>query len=315
MNPRRLALALASSAILLPLIACGASNPATTTPTSPASTLAGNWLLAGTLPVPYLAPLNNGSTGLTATFDTIGSEVTGIVIYQYPCASPQGLQAIASFGAVVTGAVASDGSFTLTTPAPLTGLVPELTFTLQGKLPSTAGGAWTGTGAYTLNTSSNLCAPSANAGSIPIAATSIPLLSGTYTGTATGALLPATPSVTISTALRQSAAETNSAGTSYTSNIPLSGNISITGSSCLTSGTPYEPTLPSPAASPLPAVTGFVEGNSINVLYQMNDSSILSLHGSISKSDASQIVASLATVHPGTCNTNAFWPPFTLTKQ
>ena len=316
MNPRRPALALASSAMLLPLIACGVSNtPTLTTSPSPAANLAGNWLLAGSLPV--TAGGFGGSSpasGMVATFDVVGTEVSGIVNYQTGCNS-QGFPTPSMFPAVVAGTVAADGSFTLSTPATPNGLVQVLALTIQGKLPASAGGAWSGTSNYTLSSAVGPCTSLPSTGSIPIAATSIPLLNGTYTGTTSGALLPPSPSLSISTTLRQSASVTTSAGTTYLSDILLSGSISVAGSSCLTSGTPYNRGSSIASPLPVPVYSGYVEGNTVNAMYQMNDNSIISLFGSISKTDASQIIGSLITVQAGTCNTNLFSTPVTLTKQ
>ena len=314
MNPRRLALALASSAILLPLIACGASSSLVTTPTSANTNLSGNWLLDGSLPISNafgLFPIfgtNAPTSGLAADVDIIGSNVTANVSVMYTCATSLGVNTTITTGGFVTGPIASDGTFVLTAPSN-----DALNLTLHGKVPSSARSSWSGDYSYSIATTYTPCT-SVVSRTGTIAAVSMPLINGTYHGSQS-TLGGSPPQISVTTTLKQSGTLATTTGSSYTSNIPLSGSVTITGSSCLTSGTPAT-TSPSPTfIFPSGVYSGTVEGNTVIALYQMNDNSLVALEGSINSTDSTKILARLVTLQPGTCNSSFNSGALTLTRQ
>jgi len=206
-----------------PLIGCG--NPIQTTAASTTAMptmLAGSWLLAGAMPTS--ASLNTSALSITATFDVHRSIVTGIVQVQVPCPTYGALGSPLA----VQGIVATDGSFTLTSVV-LGGLAQS--FTLQGNIPSVAGGAWSGNFSFT---NSNTTCPGTTNGAV--AATAIAPVTCTYLGTATlGSLLNGlVQSVPLNFALEQGGTP---AGSSVFSNLYLAGALTVSNSTCITSGT------------------------------------------------------------------------------
>jgi hypothetical protein len=238
--------------------------------------LAGNWLLAGAMPTGYsLAP---STLSVTATFDVNGSAVSGIVQVQVACPT------IGAIGSplILQGTVAADGSFTLNSVA-IAGVMQ--TFTLQGQVPSVAGGPWSGNFSFT--NSGNTCAGTTSG---PVTATSFPSVTGTYSATASlgNPLNNVLQSVGLKFALQQGATSTTS-GT-Y-SNLPLTGTLTVSNSTCITSGT----STGAPSG-------GFVEGAQIGVNFLMNDGSAVLLDGQVNSQTGSVISAILFTTKSGTCN-------------
>jgi len=273
------------------LAGCGAMPGAGGSGTKPVvnANLAGNWLLAGTLPIfgPGTQPT---TTGMAATIDVSTATATAIVSMQLPC-TQGGFSA--TEGTVVTGTIAADGSFSLVSPTGFAGG----SLTVQGNVPSTPGGPWSGSYVAT--------ATSCGVFSGTIAATTMPLLAGTFAGSAsleqTGSFT-GTP-VTVSANLFQGGYEPGVNSSIY-SNTVLTGTIAIAGSPCLTSGTSMGTSTPSA-----------VEGNTLLASYAMNDGSVLQMIGSITAADTTKLQVEFLSLTTGTCNTK-FLPGFTqLVKQ
>jgi hypothetical protein len=151
------------------LIGCGGgSTPAVV------STLAGNWLLVGPMPTneisfPPAPPLPSG-VRLAMTLDVAGDQVIAGAFGNNFCGTSQGLF---EFGAVATGILAKDGSFTATSPT--SALNDTVSIKGTGREP------WSGS--YTVSLGGpNAPACAANL-SGTFTATSFPLVNGIYVGT------------------------------------------------------------------------------------------------------------------------------------
>jgi len=263
-------------------------QPATTITGTSASSLSGNWLLAGALP---FSGGQLSGTSITATFDVIGGNVTGIVEVFASCTtSSTTASTIAPL--VVSGAVAADGSFTLTS-ATVSGVSSTASITLQGVVPTSAAGPWSGT--YNLTVLGNSCS------SGKITATAISPVTGTYSGSialnnqysSLSQLVPAKIS------LQQGGYPVVPGSTSpLYSNLFLSGTITLSNSSCVTSGT-------TTGAS----IQSFVEGSTVVANFVMNDGSTAFMVGQITTQDASSLSVELNTITPGTCAQLFFTSP------
>ena len=277
------------------LTGCAVLPPVALTSASPAS-LSGNWLLSGQLPAqPGIAvPVTLGGTqaqGLAATFDVTGTQVVGTLSYTQTCAGLTGFVSVTE--GIVTGAVAADGTFTLTTPAPTSGGTPT-SFRISGKVPSQPGGAWTGT--YTSTGGSTNCTAWPAAGTVN--AVVVPLLNGTYSGSATTTNGP----VTFTVVLKQGGTVTSVAGVSVATNSALAGTITVQGSPCFTSG-----------QTPATGFAGTVEGNTVVAEFTMNNGATVMMNGAITSADASTLGASFTSTS-GTCSPVLASGPVKLTK-
>jgi hypothetical protein len=276
---RAISFPLSVSLCIILICGCGSSpqsTTSTTTTSANASVLTGNWLLAGTMPPGYA--LTSTALSVTATFDVNGSAVSGIVQVAVPCVT------VGALGAplIVQGTVAADGSFTLNS-VPVAGLTQTRTFTLQGKVPSVAGGSWTGTFSFT-----NTGTACAGVTSGPVNAASVPSVTGAYAATASlgSPLNGLLQSVGLKFALQQGATLISNANT----NLPLTGSLTVSNSTCVTSGTTTGSQL-----------AGFVEGSQVGATFLMNDGSTVLMDGQIINTNGSVISAILFTTNPGTC--------------
>ena len=108
-----------------------------------ASNLAGNWLLAGTLPG---APFQTVTgTELSVTFSTVGDQIVGLGQFLVGCA-PAGATGLSPAGDgggfVASGTVAADGSFVAQSTGTTTDGVALPIVSISGTVPSTAGRSW-----------------------------------------------------------------------------------------------------------------------------------------------------------------------------
>ena len=274
----------------------GGTAPAAAVPATPSSNLSGNWLLAGSLPVFGPAVGGNAGFGLAADFNVIGNQVFGGLTSTGTC---PGGALVGSLG-FVSGTIAADGSFDLQTPALSSGTPPTTVVTIQGKVPDEAGAGWTGK--YTISNPSGAC-PNSLSGAVT--ATSIPLLSGTFTGTANlqvsgpfgsgSTPTPSTP-VPVTVTLQQSPGPGPGDTIPAEAGTLLTGSIALGGSSCLTSGTTNGAMLPSGTL-----ILSSVNGDSIAAVFAMNDGSTLQMSGSISALDGSSITVQFVSLSNGTC--------------
>ncbi len=124
---------------------CGTGVPvAVTPPVGAASTIAGNWLLYGAFPKAVESPTTQ--PGMAISFDAVGNNLVASAAISTTCGA-MGVSFGAQFGTAVIGTVASDGSFTVSTPN-LGGIANFTTLSVSGAVPTTAGASWSGT--YTL---------------------------------------------------------------------------------------------------------------------------------------------------------------------
>lgn len=178
-------LSLAACGAGLLLSGCGGGAPAV--PVTP-STLAGNWLIVGPMPTDGLeTPL---AFRLALTFDVIGNNLVAAGSGNDFC----GNNSESSFGfvSVATGTVANDGSFTLQTPASVSGL-PTTTVSIKGTIPTANDSPWPGS--YTASFATPFTPTCASGQAGTFTATSFPLVSGIYVGT--GSVQTVTSGVTM----------------------------------------------------------------------------------------------------------------------
>ncbi len=275
----------------------GGATPATAVTAEPSPQLLnGNWLLAGTLPV--FGPPGISGFGIAAAFNVVGDQITGGLTGAQQCGN---IGSSVTLG-TVTGTVAADGSFTLQTPARPTGPSP-LTVTITGKVPSAPGAGWSGR--YTITE------PSANTCPLPttgaVAATAIPLLSGTYQGTASflpsssgGTVnfgnLPSGTATPVSVTLQQQNQASANTAPQFGALYIVSGTIAVQDFPCASAGA-VGGTIPVTGS----LLSGSVIGNSFSANFQMSDGSTLVTAGSIAALDSSKIEVELHTRTAGNC--------------
>ena len=267
---------------------CGTGIPvAITPPVGSASNIAGNWLLYGAFP--KAVESSTTQPGMAISFDAAGNNLVASAAISTTCGA-MGLSFGARFGAAVTGTVASDGSFTVSTPN-LGGTTNFTTLSVSGKVPTTAGASWSGT--YTLVASDPVCSFHQN-GSFTAAA--VQDVTGTYAGTGTVLVssstgIPANAPVTVSVALQQGAPLYNPiAPTSTSSRVGVKGSIQISGFSCFSKGN-------SSTSTP-----SEVEGGPLSVNFVMDDGSTLMMVGSIDDVTSSRLDVDFFQVIGGSCS-------------
>lgn len=267
----------------------GTSSPGGTTqvPTAGASSLDGNWLLAGTLPQQQIVVGTPPPFGLAIDLNVSQNRVTGFASERVNCSAGMSL----SLGSI-SGTVASDGTFTLQSAEVINAAVPILTIT--GTAPATPGSGWEGS--FTLTEPSGITCSTPLTGQF--SAASIPLLSGTYTGTVPLMLsgIQSGSATPVSITLQQGGVPSSNSMGLFPGDLLLSGTIEFQGQGCLTSGTTAG------ALDPLGMPeTSSVQGDSIHASFLMNDGSTLIVSGSISALDSSKISVDFFTSVGGTC--------------
>ncbi len=290
---------LASAFMVTVLCGCGAipssSTPAVPTPANANRFLAGNWLLVGSLPVSTSTFGVVTSTALAVTFDVTGNAVTAGTDLETTgmCGSSS-----ASFGSTPTetGTVASDGTFSLSTPGSAT-IVPFSSLTLQGTVPASADAPWKGTYTYsTMNPSINNNPPCNVNRSGAFTATPVQDVTGTYSGSGSipGTAAGSTPApVSVSLSLQQG-------GTLYgpplvaavSSRLALSGSIQVQGLGCFTSGTTST------------VASSEVRGGSVVAIFVANDGTTASLTGNILDTGSMRLSINSVVVRGAQCNEN-----------
>ncbi len=230
------------------------------------------------------------------SFDVIGNNIIASADLQTTCGTSGGLGLTvgATFGAVLTGTIAPDGSFSLSSPVqnPLTNL------TVQGTVPGSAGASWMGKYSFSSTPPEPVSAPPCVITQTEtFIATPIGVVTGTYTGTSStftnlGNSTAATP-VTMSLTLQQGAMLYNplSAASVY-SQLALGGSVQLQGFPCFSKGT-TSTTLGSE-----------VEGSRLLVNFVMDDGSTVQLFGSILDIDSTRLSIDTLFVNGGQCNGN-----------
>jgi hypothetical protein len=281
MNLFRTLLSALSVLCLAALTSCGVSRPL--------SNLNGNWNLIGNA-------ATNQLPALSATILVANHQVNANLVGAFACSPNSG----SSLGGVLTGAVAADGSFTMTTvPESVT---PQTQITITGTVPANAAGNWSGT--YSIVNSSQGCGVS-QAGSFT--ATGIAPVDGTYSGIVSNS--PLGTGITVSTQISQlNVPVPNPFGASFAPILPLTGTIQVSGSTCFTQG--------STNAVGKVAVANQLIGSEVEIGYQMNDGSTLLIGGQLSDAAATVIggaAPAFLNVIGGKCGGDA--GTITLTRQ
>jgi hypothetical protein len=267
--------------LLLALSGCGSATSMATSTSRDENALTGNWLLTGSLPNfgPGVFPLPpSPSIGLALSLDVAGEQVIASDSMLYSCGSG----AVGGAGYLATAQIAADGSFTLQTPV-LSGLVPTVTFTVNGVVPQTAGGTWSGT----------YSATNANAGCSPLSgsftAVPIQLVTGTFAGSASLGTGSGGSPINLSVVLQQGSAGFVTTLNSVNSQNVLSGSITIQGTSCFTKGT-------------LSLGQGSVDGGFVQAQFAMDDGASLRVTGAIEDAAVSKIKLDNLLVVGGQCD-------------
>jgi len=266
---------------------CGTGVPVVVTPpVAPASKIAGNWLLFGAFPKAVESPTTQ--PGMAISFDAVGNNLVASAAISTTCGA-MGLSFGARFGAAVTGTVASDGSFTVSSLNP-GGTTNITTLSVSGNVPTTAGASWSGT--YALVASEPGCSFSQTG---LFTATAVQDVNGTYAGTGTvlvasGTAIPANTPVTVSVALQQGAPLYTPFGTTTSSRVGLKGSIQISGFSCFSKGNSS-----TSAASE-------VVGGPLSANFVMDDGSTLMMVGSIDDVATSRLDVDFFQVNGGSCS-------------
>ena len=282
----------ASSLMVVWLCGCGAS-PSSPVPVPVSSNhfLAGNWLLSGSLPV---AGFSTGSQpGLAVSFDVTGNAVTAGA--NLTTTSSCGTIGVA-YAASLTGTLASDGTFTLTSPGSAN-LVPLSALSVQGTVPASANAPWKGTYTFSSTTPSLNNNPACTVTqSAAVTATAVQDVTGTYSGSGT---FPATAAGTtaapfsVSLDLQQGATLYSVGGrTAVASRLALSGSLQAQGLGCFTSGT----------TSTL--ASSEVAGDRIEANFVASDGTTASLSGSIVDTGAMSLSIDSIAVRGTQCNEN-----------
>ncbi len=267
--------------LLLVLSGCGSVTSMATSAPQDENALTGNWLLTGSLPNagPGVFPFPpSPSFGLALSLDVVGEQVIASYSDLYTCGS----SGAGGAGYLATAQIAADGSFTLQTPV-FSGFVPTITFTVNGVVPQTAGGTWSGT----------YSATNANAGCSPVSGsfTAMPIqpVTGTFAGSASLGTVSNGSPVNLSVVLQQGSAGFVTAPNFVNSQNVLSGSITVQGTSCFTKGS-------------LSLGQGLVAGGFVQAQFAMDDGSRLDFTGAVEDTAVSKIKLNSFLVVGGQCD-------------
>ena len=290
MTRRRLWIGFNLSLVAGFLLGCGGGAPvASKVPVQPAQ-LAGNWLLVGKL---VAAPTAQSAPSVAVTIDVTGAVLTAAGKFNLPCSNDAGGLGGFGYGAALTGAVAPDGNFTITSPV-LTGAVSIPSVTLSGTVPQTTGGEWKGT--YTVKGGTALCTYSDSG-----AFTAAPIgdVAGTYAGAGNYDFFPVNSSHSTEQALSLRVDLTQGgllsvSGTAspQSSKLALNGSVAIQGIKCFSKGTTSA------------GAQSLVLGSEFAAAFDVDDGSRVFLTGELLTEDASQVSLLVVTVLGGDCAGN-----------
>jgi hypothetical protein len=258
---------------------------------APNKTLAGNWLIVGPMPTNNLEIGQIPTFRMAMTFDVTGSDVTASGFANEPCNSLDSssplLASSVFFGSLAIGTVSPDGSFSVQPP---TGNALA-SMSVQGKIPQTSGGDWSGT--YTVSLGSQpIGSPCSGIFTGAFTATSFPLVSGTYLGAGSAPTIRGATGKTVAvqiTVQQGGMVIDPTTGVSKPSSSVLTGSILVGGTSCFSSGK----TMATPSSS--------VAGSMVNAFFTMDDGSTLSMEGALTDSTEQTITPGLFVVTGGKC--------------
>ncbi len=280
----------------------GVSNPISPTLKGTSADLRGGWLIAGTMP--FGTPFGSGTLpfGLALNLDIINGQVNGYGSQEIPCSSNGPLVGAVGGGIrLASAAIAADGTFTLTDV--LVGNNTQHQIVVQGMVPATVGGSWSGT--YTVaapQASCNGTVPPPQAGTFT--AQRIADLNGTFAGQ--GTLNNSSAAVSFAAALTQGGPTSlNSLTSALNDQSVLNGTLQVQGISCFRGGT-------------MKTAAGFPEaslvGNLAQMEFLMDDGSTMVLNGTESDTTASTLTQVTLLVVGGGCD-KTFTSLATASKQ
>ncbi len=217
------------------------------------------------------------------TFDVNGSNVVGVGVVSLACASGVSSGRLNGVGSVilVSGPVAADGTFTLENRAPTSGTLFDVDLFVQGTVPKTSQGAWSGN--YTIGSTEVGCLTTVSGS---FTAAPIQAVTGTYAGSLTlpqlGTMGTSTQTpVTVQMTLQQGGTFVSPAtGNGVYSNTTLTGSVQVTGTTCFASGK---------VSTAFPSV---VEGDLVEAIFTMDDGSQMEVTGTVE-----DVLASRMSVH------------------
>jgi hypothetical protein len=243
----------------------------------------GNWLVVGTLPqLGSTAPVPILQPGVAMSLDEYSGEIVGSISLQIPCMNSSGALQSAIGGATRLQPVTPNADGTFVLQDVLLGGNTGHQVAVQGTLPQSVGGAWSGT--YTLD--------DPNAGCVPLTGsfTAVPVAQLTATYSGTGTLSGSSVPVTIAAVLTQGGPSSlNLPNVPVTSENVISGTLTVRGSPCFTSGT-------------MTQLSGALFGNLFQLNFKMNDGSTMFLSGTIGDVDAGTLTLMFANVQGGACD-------------
>jgi hypothetical protein len=152
------------------LSGCGGGS----VPPVPVSPLAGNWLIVGPMPTNQLQfPPGTEVFRLAMTFDVTGNNIVASGYANVPCqpasSSPPPILVPISVSSPIsaTGTTATDGSFSVQTPANF----PLGAISIQGQAPPTNSGEWPGSYTASRNPAVGPLCRGSSAGTVRVVAT------------------------------------------------------------------------------------------------------------------------------------------------
>jgi len=268
------------------LLLCGCGGGSA--PAAPAvSPLAGNWLIVG--PMPTVGFGLGPGFRLALTVDVLENHLFAAGFGNTSCGN---LSESFEFPTGAMGTIATDGSFSLQTPAESS----IASLSLQGTVPKRNNVPWPGN--YTISfgppigTSGQGCdSPLTGV----FTAISFPLVKGVYAGTGTAQVnlngVSGTTSISVQMLLQQGATMTDStSGKQFFNNIGLTGNIHVQGSACFSSGV-------------MNSLSG-VQGNEVFAQSTMDDGSTVTVIGTLTDPTESSITPLLLMLQGGKCGSS-----------
>jgi hypothetical protein len=262
------------------LSGCGGSAPVS----PPVSPLAGNWLIVGPMPIPTDGFQFRYEFRFALTVDVLDDQVFAAAFGNSTCGNFAGSFALSS-GA--TGTIATDGTFSLQTPAER-----SVALSLHGTVPKGNNMPWPGN--YTISFSPPT-GPSGQGCGSPLTgeftAISFPLVNGIYAGTGTAVnfngVSGRTP-ISVQMVLHQGTMTTDStSGKGFFDNVRLMGNIRVQGSACFSSGV-------------MDSLSG-VQGNEVLAQSTMDDGSTVTVAGTLTDPSEKSITPYLLILQGGKC--------------
>jgi hypothetical protein len=251
------------------------------------SPLAGNWLIVGPMPTNGFG-LRSGFR-LALTVDVLENQLFAAGFGNTSCGN---LSESFEFPTGAMGTIATDGTFSLQTPAASS----IASLSLQGTVPKGNSVPWPGN--YTISfgtpigTSGQGCdSPLSGA----FTAISFPLVNGVYAGTGTAQVnlngVSGTTSIAVQMLLQQGTTMTDStSGKRFFNNIGLTGNIRVQGSACFSSGV-------------MNSLSG-VQGNEVWAQSTMDDGSTVTAVGTLTDPSESSITPLVLMLQGGKCGSS-----------